>query len=71
MKILEDLVYIMWKKASECTDELNILNKKLTIPKLPFKRISYDDAVNKLNTNDCKIEWVLILEQKKKKFLGI
>lgn len=70
MKILEELVYTMWKKASECVDELNILNKKLTIPKLPFKRISYDDAVKKLNTNDCKIEWGADFGTEEEKILG-
>jgi len=70
MKILEGLVYTMWKKASECVDELNILNKKLIVPKLPFKCISYDDAVKKLNANDCKIEWGDDLGTEEEKILG-
>ncbi len=57
MKILEKLVHHIWKKANECVYELNILNKKLSVPKLPFKRISYNDAVKKLNDNDYKIQW--------------
>lgn len=70
MKILEGLVHSMWKKASECTDELKILNKKITVPKLPFKRISYDDAIKKLNANDCKIEWGVDLGTEDEKILG-
>ncbi|RLF59899.1 MAG: aspartate--tRNA(Asn) ligase, partial [Thermoplasmata archaeon] len=57
MQILEQLVQIMWKKASEQKDELAILNKTLTIPKIPFERVKYDDAISYLQNNDSQIKW--------------
>jgi len=70
MKILEGLVYSMWKKASECKNELKILDKEIKIPKLPFKRISYDDAIKKLNDNKCDIKWGEDLGSEEEKLLG-
>ena len=70
MKILENLVHAMWKKASECTKELAILNKKIVVPKLPFKRIKYDDALKKLNSNGSDIAWGQDLGAEEEKLLG-
>jgi aspartyl-tRNA synthetase len=70
MKILEGLVHSMWKRASECLDELKVLNKEVTVPKLPFKRVSYDDAIKKLNSNGCNIEWGADLGTEEEKILG-
>ena len=70
MKILEQLVFNMWKKAGECKEELDILGKKITVPKLPFKRVTYDDAIKKLNKHDCKIEWGNDLGAEEEKALG-
>jgi len=70
MKILEGLVHSMWKKASECEKELKILNKEIKVPKLPFKRVSYDDALKKLNDNKCDIKWGEDLGSEEEKLLG-
>lgn len=70
MKVLEGLVHSMWKKASECKEELEILDKKVIVPKLPFKRISYDDAIDILNKNDSKIFWGDDLGTEEEKRLG-
>ena len=70
MKILEGLVYNMWKAASECKDELKVLDKKISVPKLPFKRVSYDEALEKLNKNGCKIKWGEDLGTEEEKLLG-
>jgi len=70
MKILEHLVFDMWKKASECKEELDTLGKKIVVPKLPFKRVTYDDAIKKLNKHDCKIEWGSDLGTEEEKLLG-
>jgi len=70
MKILEGLVYHMWKKASECKKELEILNKKIVVPKLPFKRVPYDDAIKKLNKKNCNISWGQDLGTEEEKLLG-
>ncbi len=70
MKILEGLVFNMWKKASICTDELKVLGKDIKVPKLPFKRISYDDAIKKLNDTKCDIKWGEDLGTEEEKLLG-
>ena len=70
MKTLEGLVYYMWKKAGECKKELNILGKKIVVPKLPFKRLTYDDALKKLNENGSNIEWGADLGAEEEKLLG-
>ncbi len=70
MKILENLVFHMWKKASECKDELGVLETKIELPKLPFKRLKYDEVIKKLNENDCKISWGDDLGAEEEKLLG-
>ena len=57
MKVLENLVCNMWKRTSKCKEELNILEKKIIVPKLPFKRITYDDTIKKLNKKGCELSW--------------
>ena len=69
-KILEGLVHHMWKKAYECTDELKILKKEIVVPKLPFKRISYDEVIKKLNKKGSEIKWGEDLGSEEEKLLG-
>ena len=70
MKVLEGLVCHMWKRASECREELEILNKKIVVPKPPFKRITYDDALKKLNDNGSSIVWGEDFGTEEEKILG-
>lgn len=70
MKILENLVFNMWKKASECKQELDILNKKIEVPSLPFRRISYDEAIDKLKNNNYNLDWGVDLGSEEEKILG-
>jgi len=70
MKILEALVHSMWKKASECTDELEVLSKKITVPKLPFKRVKYDDVIIGLNKSGSAIKWGDDLGSEEEKLFG-
>jgi len=70
MKVLEKLVHNMWKKASACKEELSILKKQITVPKLPFKRVAYDDAIKKLNKMGSKIKWGDDLGTEEEKLLG-
>ena len=60
----------MWKKAIECKDELEVLKKTVNLPKLPFKRVEYDEAIKKLNANDCDISWGEDLGTEEEKLLG-
>jgi aspartyl-tRNA synthetase len=70
MQILEHLVHAMWKRASECTEELDILKKTVTVPKLPFTRIPYDDVVNKIHQQHSPIEWGKDLSTEDERLLG-
>ena len=70
MKILEGLVYNMWKKASECSDELEVLGKKIIVPKLPFKRVEYDEVIKNLNKNGSSIKWGDDLGAEEEKLFG-
>jgi aspartyl-tRNA synthetase len=70
LKILEGLVFNMWKTASECINDLNVLEKEVIVPKLPFKRISYDDVIIMLNDSGSKIVWGEDLGSEDEKLLG-
>jgi len=70
LKILEGLVHSMWKRASECKDELKILKKEITVPNLPFERVTYDDAVKKLHRKGSEIQWGDDLGSEDEKLLG-
>ncbi|MEF8847610.1 MAG: aspartate--tRNA(Asn) ligase [Candidatus Thermoplasmatota archaeon] len=70
MDILEKLVYNMWKKASSCKNELELLDRELDVPDLPFKRISYDDALDLLLDEGLEIEWGIDLGTEEEKKLG-
>jgi len=70
MKVLEGLVHSMWKRASEFSEELKILDKKIVIPKLPFQRITYDEAINFLQKNGSDIKWGEDLGTENEKLLG-
>lgn len=70
MKVLENLVCSMWKSASECKNELAILDKKIIAPKLPFTRIPYDEMINKLQKRKSSIEWGQDIGTEDEKLLG-
>jgi aspartyl-tRNA synthetase len=57
MNILENMTYEMWNSANNCKDELEILNIELEKINVPFKRLQYDEIVEKLNEYGHKIEW--------------
>ncbi len=70
MGVLEGLVHSMWKKASECTEELSLLDKEIKIPKIPFKRLVYDEVVDMLSKNGSEIKWGDDLSTEDEKLLG-
>ena len=70
MEVLEGLVHEMWKKAAECTEELKLLEKEIIVPKLPFKRVTYDNAIELLNENSSEISWGEDLGSEDEKLLG-
>ena len=57
-KILEELVSRVFSDVKKkCTEELKILDRKLEVPKLPFPRVSYDEALKKLERAGLKVPW--------------
>jgi aspartyl-tRNA synthetase len=70
MKILEHLVQAMWKRAGACTEELKVLKKTITVPSLPFTRIPYDDAINKIQQRKSLIKWGMDLSTEDERLLG-
>jgi aspartyl-tRNA synthetase len=70
MNILEHLVHAMWKRASECSQELDILKKVVTVPKLPFARITYDEVVKTIQQEKSPIEWGKDLSTEDERLLG-
>ncbi|MFH1788599.1 MAG: aspartate--tRNA(Asn) ligase [Candidatus Altiarchaeota archaeon] len=58
MKHLEGVTHHMYRKvADECKNELSALGRELSVPKLPLKRVTYDDALDFLSGKDVKVSW--------------
>jgi nondiscriminating aspartyl-tRNA synthetase len=70
MKILEGLVQAMWKRAGECTKELESLKQSITAPKLPFPRITYDTVLKKLEEKKTQLTWGQDLGTEEERVLG-
>ncbi len=70
MKILEHLVHAMWKRASECKDELEVIKKTITVPELPFVRVPYDDVISKIQQRQSPIQWGADLSTEDERLLG-
>ncbi len=70
MSILERLVQAMWKRAGECTKELDVLKKTVTVPSVPFLRLRYDDVVRDLQARKSPIVWGQDLSTEDERLLG-
>jgi aspartyl-tRNA synthetase len=58
MEILERLVHEVYAQVSvSCAPQLEELGIELSVPKLPFKRVSYDDALEIALSEGHTIEW--------------
>ena len=58
MKVLEKtLINILNEVNLNCKNELKIFNRELTIPELPFKRITYTEAIDLLQEIGEEILW--------------
>jgi aspartyl-tRNA synthetase len=58
MKILEELVaHVFSDVKKKCADELKTLEQKLEVPKTPFPRVTYDEALKKLERAGLKMLW--------------
>lgn len=55
---LEGVVQHILKNVNEeCAGELKLLGRKIKVPEVPFKRITYDEALKLLEKNKIKIPW--------------
>jgi nondiscriminating aspartyl-tRNA synthetase len=71
MKVLEGMVHYTVKETrKDCRVELDILESKPSVPSLPFKRLTYDDALKLLAKNGVRIEWGEDLDDPSEKLLG-
>lgn len=71
MGILENLIHNTIKGVSkDCKKELEMLNVELNVPKVPFERLYYDEAVEILKSNNYEIEWGDDLGTEGEKVLG-
>jgi len=58
MCVLEKLVQCICKAVSEkCQGELKILNHNVEVPKIPFKRFTYDEVIDELKKEKIPIPW--------------
>ncbi len=70
MDALENLCLAMIGRASECEDELRILDKDIPIPKKPIRRITYDEVLELLGEEGKEIPWGQDLDTESEKLLG-
>ena len=58
MKILEDLIVEVFSDVKrKCAEELKTLNHKLEVPKKPLQRVTYDEALEKLERGGVQVPW--------------
>lgn len=70
MQVLETLVAAMWKKASGQKNALKVLDKSISVPETPFRRMTYDEALSLLSDQDCEVEWGEDLSTEEERLLG-
>ncbi len=71
MRVLEEcLVFILKEVKKDCKKELEILNQKLRIPKIPFKKVTYEQAIEFLRKKGEEIEWGEDFSKTQEKMLG-
>lgn len=58
MDILEELTFRTFAHVkNKCADELKVLGHELEVPKKPFLRVTYDDALKRLDKAGVKVLW--------------
>jgi len=58
LNTLERMIeYVFKSTLKECKKELKELGAKITVPRLPLKRVTYDEAVEMVNNAGMKIKW--------------
>jgi nondiscriminating aspartyl-tRNA synthetase len=58
MKVLEGLIHQVCKDVeTRCGRELKILKHKIDVPKMPFKRFTYDEVLEELKEEGIHVPW--------------
>jgi len=58
MEVAEKLMHhLCWVVRERCQQELKVLRHRVAVPKVPFKRLTYDQIVEDLRKEDVKISW--------------
>ena len=58
MQVLEQLINHVCKTVKEkCRKELEVLNYDFEVPKIPFRRLTYDEVLEELKQHGFKIPW--------------
>jgi nondiscriminating aspartyl-tRNA synthetase len=58
MRLLEQVIHHTCESVkAKCQKELATLKYKLTVPDLPFKRLTYDDVLNELKSEGLAVPW--------------
>jgi len=58
MQILEELIVKVFQHVKhECAEEFKVLEHEPKIPKTPFPRIAYDEAIKRLDKAGVKVPW--------------
>ncbi|MEJ2271331.1 MAG: aspartate--tRNA(Asn) ligase [Candidatus Bathyarchaeota archaeon] len=58
MKILEELIHQVSKDVMEkCQRELDLLEHKISVPDIPFKRFTYNEILQELEDEKIHIQW--------------
>ncbi len=58
MNILEEIICEVYRVVAEnCQELLKILNVDVKVPKRPFKRITYDEALDMLKRRGLEVKW--------------
>jgi nondiscriminating aspartyl-tRNA synthetase len=72
MQLLENLIVHVYENVTKnCANSLKTIDKELEIPKLPFKRLTYDEAID-INNEHSKelLEWGDDLSTNAEKVIG-
>lgn len=72
MGVLEDMFYYMVSHVKKrCDGELELIGRDLKVPKPPYKRLTYDKALERLDRLGHTIEWGEDIDREAERLLGI
>jgi len=58
LEILERLVHEVYKSlVDRCQKELEVLGVSINVPPLPFRRLTYDEVIRRLASEDVEVKW--------------